>query len=89
MNLPTQKENILFLDIETVPESESFQDLSEAKQELFALKTAYQRKPKQINETEIAPGEFYEKAGIWAEFGRKPDDKLWAATMGPAICLQD
>ncbi|MCF6182949.1 3'-5' exonuclease [Lutibacter sp.] len=57
-------ENILFLDIETVPELENFEDLSETKQELFALKTQYQRKE------EITPTEFYERAGIWAEFGK-------------------
>ncbi|AOW21183.1 3'-5' exonuclease [Urechidicola croceus] len=55
---------ILFLDIETVPEAEKFGDLSPIKQELFALKTQYQRKD------EISPKEFYNKAGIWAEFGK-------------------
>ncbi len=57
-------ENILFLDIETVPEFEHFTDLSEVKQELFGLKTAYQRKE------EFSPAEFYDRAGIWAEFGK-------------------
>ena len=57
-------ENILFLDIETVPEVELFSDLSDEKKELFALKTQYQRKE------DITPEEFYERAGIWAEFGR-------------------
>jgi predicted PolB exonuclease-like 3'-5' exonuclease len=64
MNLKLNFENILFLDIETVPEVENFTDLSEAKQELFALKTQYQRKE------EFTPQEFYERAGIWAEFGK-------------------
>ena len=31
-------QNILFLDIETVPEVELFSDLSEEKQELYAFK---------------------------------------------------
>ncbi|MHB1147807.1 MAG: 3'-5' exonuclease [Lutibacter sp.] len=57
-------ENILFLDIETVPEVESFSELSEEKQELFAQKTAYQRKE------EVTSNDFYERAGIWAEFGK-------------------
>ena len=57
-------ENILFLDIETVPEIESFSELSTVKQELFAQKTQYQRKEEQTAE------EFYERAGIWAEFGK-------------------
>ena len=57
-------ENILFLDIETVPEKENFEALSKNMQELFAKKTQYQRKE------EFTPKEFYERAGIWAEFGK-------------------
>lgn len=57
-------ENILFLDIETVPEIEHFSDLPAEKQELYALKTQYQRKD------DATPEEFYERAGIWAEFGK-------------------
>jgi DNA polymerase elongation subunit (family B) len=64
MNTKINFENILFLDIETVPETEFYKDLSEEKQELFALKTQYQRKE------EISPEEFYDRAGIWAEFGK-------------------
>lgn len=57
-------ENILFLDIETVPEEENFLLLDEEKKELFGLKTQYQRKE------EFTPEEFYDRAGIWAEFGK-------------------
>lgn len=57
-------ENILFLDIETIPEEENFNDLDETKQELYSLKTQYQRKD------DFTPEEFYERAGIWAEFGK-------------------
>ena len=57
-------ENILFLDIETVPEVSSFAELLTEKQELFAAKTEYQRKD------EITAEDFYERAGIWAEFGK-------------------
>ncbi len=57
-------ENILFLDIETVPEVENFSELSEEMQELYAQKTQYQRKDEQTAEA------FYERAGIWAEFGK-------------------
>ncbi|WP_196895719.1 3'-5' exonuclease [Aureivirga marina] len=57
-------ENILFLDIETVPETETFEELSDIKKQLFADKTKYQRKD------EETPEEFYHKAGIWAEFGK-------------------
>ena len=55
---------ILFLDIETVPLYESFELVPEIEQTYFAEKTAYQRKEDQT------PEEFYEKAGIWAEFGK-------------------
>ncbi|SCY36930.1 hypothetical protein SAMN05192588_2524 [Nonlabens sp. Hel1_33_55] len=57
-------ENILFLDIETVPQHENFEDLKPIDQELFSQKTQYQRRD------EFSPAEFYERAGIWAEFGK-------------------
>lgn len=57
-------ENILFLDIETVPENENFSELETDWQELWAQKTQYLRKD------EHTPEDFYEKAGIWAEFGK-------------------
>ncbi|MGO2103267.1 MAG: 3'-5' exonuclease [Psychroflexus halocasei] len=56
-------DNILFLDIETVPEYEDFQELDPTTQELFDTKTAYKRK-------EETAENFYENAGIWAEFGK-------------------
>jgi len=59
-----QLENILFLDIETVPEVQEFAELSLEKQQLFALKTQYQRKD------EVSAEDFYGRAGIWAEFGK-------------------
>ncbi len=57
-------QNILFLDIETVPEYENFEDLDTVKQALFTQKTQYQRKD------EFTAEEFYHRAGIWAEFGK-------------------
>ena len=57
-------ENILFLDIETVPEEAEFSLLDDDKKELFGLKTQYQRKE------DFTPEEFYDRAGIWAEFGK-------------------
>lgn len=57
-------EHILFLDIETVPEAPDFNDLDEAKKALWAQKSSYQRKD------EVSPEAFYERAGIWAEFGK-------------------
>lgn len=64
MNTKVNFENILFLDIETVSEVENFNDLPVEKQELFAIKTEYQRKD------ELSPEDFYHRAGIWAEFGK-------------------
>jgi 3'-5' exonuclease len=59
-----QLDNILFLDIETVPEFENYSDLDATSQELFDNKTQYQRKD------EFSAEEFYDRAGIWAEFGK-------------------
>ncbi len=55
---------ILFLDIETVPEKPDFEHLDPSTQELWEQKSRYQRKD------EFTPQEFYERAGIWAEFGK-------------------
>lgn len=57
-------ENILFLDIETVPEVQHFSDLDKVKQDLWELKSKYQRKD------DFSAEEFYSRAGIWAEFGK-------------------
>ena len=57
-------EDILFLDIETVPESDDFSKLNEVTKLLWEEKTRYQRKD------DFTPEAFYEKAGIWAEFGK-------------------
>ena len=64
MNLTYKLNNILFLDIETVPQEENWNSLSKTTQELFEQKTQYQRKE------EFTAEEFYERAGIWAEFGK-------------------
>ncbi len=64
MNLHLKLENILFLDIETVPQEATWNSVSETTKLLFEQKTAYQRKE------EFTPEEFYERAGIWAEFGK-------------------
>jgi len=55
---------ILFLDIEAVPEEQNYHTLSSQRQVLWEQKTAYQRKEDQSPET------FYDRAGIWAEFGK-------------------
>lgn len=57
-------EHILFLDIETVPEESDFAQLDDAKKELWEQKSKYQRKD------EFSAEEYYDRAGIWAEFGK-------------------
>ena len=57
-------ENILFLDIETVPEVQDFNELDSEKKDLWDVKSKYQRKD------EFTAEEFYPSAGIWAEFGK-------------------
>ena len=64
MNLSVKLNDILFLDIETVPQEENWNQLSKETQELYDKKTQYQRKD------EFTVEEFYERAGIWAEFGK-------------------
>jgi predicted PolB exonuclease-like 3'-5' exonuclease len=55
--------NIMVLDIETVPQYRAFDEVPENLQKLWGAKTQNQRK-------EETPEEFYERAGIWAEFGK-------------------
>ncbi len=56
--------NLLFLDIETVPQAENYQQLDAETQDLWQQKTQYQRRD------EYTPEDFYDRAGIWAEFGK-------------------
>ena len=55
---------VIVLDIETVPQYQSYNDVPPNLQELWEIKTSHQRKPDQSAE------EFYERAGILAEFGK-------------------
>ncbi|WP_295717022.1 3'-5' exonuclease [Mucilaginibacter sp.] len=55
--------NLLVLDIETVPQYATHDEVPAHFQKLWELKTQYQRK----DET---PEEYYQRAGIWAEFGK-------------------
>lgn len=57
-------ESVLFIDIETTPQNRSFEDLSERMQVLWDKKSAYFR------EKEQSPAEVYQRAGIYAEFGK-------------------
>lgn len=57
-------EDILFIDIETVPQYNSFTNLPVNYQKLWDKKSVYFR------DEEQAAGDVYERAGIYAEFGR-------------------
>ncbi|WP_326981438.1 3'-5' exonuclease [Chryseobacterium sp. MYb264] len=62
-NIPIEK--ILFIDIETVPGAENWEDLTETERMLWDKKTKFQRKD------DYSAEEFYpERAGIMAEFGK-------------------
>lgn len=62
-NIPLKQ--ILFLDLETVPEYEKWNDIPERTQILWEKKTQFQRKE------DISPEEYYyERAGILSEFGK-------------------
>jgi predicted PolB exonuclease-like 3'-5' exonuclease len=56
--------NVFVIDIETVPQKENFSELPNHLKELWERKSRYQRKDQQTAD------EFYENAGIWAEFGK-------------------
>src|SRR5262245_49039324 len=58
-------QNILFLDIETVPQNPSFADAPKAMQSLWEKKSAYMTR-----ENEETPESIYRQAGIYAEFGK-------------------
>lgn len=55
---------VFVIDIETVPLYQYFEEMPEHMQSLWDNKTEFQRKD---NKT---PAEFYERAGIWSEFGK-------------------
>lgn len=57
-------ENILFMDIETVPAYETWEALSEQEKNLWDKKTFYQRKEEPAEEY------YAQRAGIMAEFGK-------------------
>lgn len=57
-------EDILFLDIETVPAASSFENLD------ATSKTHWEKKSKQFRTENQKPGEVYDRAGIYAEFGK-------------------
>lgn len=64
----TAPENILFLDIETAPAVASYEQLPENWQQLWANKAA--QIARERSTPEITPAEVYDRAGIYAEFGK-------------------
>lgn len=61
-NLDLKK--VLFLDIETVPQHEQYNDVSDRMKKLWDIKANF------IAKNEETPEEVYERAGIYAEFGK-------------------
>jgi 3'-5' exonuclease len=59
-----QIENMVFLDIETVPQTAAFNDLPETTQKLWEKKSAF------IRSEEQTASDVYQRAGIYAEFGK-------------------
>lgn len=60
-----KKNNILFLDIETVPEYSSYLSVPEKKKELWEKKMIFQKEKENLSGSEL-----YNRAGIFAEFGK-------------------
>lgn len=58
--------NILFLDIETVPQCRQYEELTESLAELWNKKCLTFRKETE----EESPSDIYRRAGIYAEFGK-------------------
>jgi 3'-5' exonuclease len=56
--------DVLFLDIETVPAAQSFDDLNQL------MKSLWEKKSKQFRTPDQSPDEVYARAGIYSEFGK-------------------
>ena len=78
-------ENILFLEIETVPQQENYHSLDSR------WKKLWDKKAKQIAQNKESPEALYPRAGIYAEFGKiicisvgfmilKKDDRMFRMT---------
>lgn len=61
--------NTIFIDIETASQANSFHDLPERIQKLWKRKCNFLSKKEDLSEEEIA-ALYFEKAGIYAEFGK-------------------
>lgn len=60
----TRIEDVMFIDIETVPQAPAFDELDPSMQSLW------DKKSKLFRQQEQTPGEIYERAGIYSEFGK-------------------
>lgn len=56
--------DVMFLDIETVPGTDSFNTLDPS------LQALWEKKSRQFREEEQSPADVYERAGIYSEFGK-------------------
>src|SRR5690554_7904617 len=57
-------EDVMFIDIETVPQHSSFQEMDEVFQSLWDKKSTFFRTEEQ------SAADVYQRAGIYAEFGK-------------------
>ena len=64
MKQPQALDTILFLDIETVPETTDFTQLDNEAQDLYAAKTAYKR-----TAANLSSEDYYIHPVIWPVFG--------------------
>ncbi len=89
----TNLQKILFIDIETVPQTETFEELSAEMQELWEAKFELLRKrmPEKYDDKTSAGSAFESSGGIYAEFGKiicisvgiiagKPDEQILRIT---------
>lgn len=60
----TPVEKVMFIDIETVPQKAAFDEVEPVLQQLWEKKSAYFRKEDE------SPADVYQRAGIYAEFGK-------------------
>ena len=58
--------DLVFLDIETIPQQQNFEELSERMQKLWVKKSVFLKN----EEAHSAAGLYKERAGIYAEFGK-------------------
>jgi DNA polymerase elongation subunit (family B) len=63
-------ENVLFLDIETVPAFPSYEQLSERLQKLWNKKAERLAPFNSLPDEAVSPESIYSRAGIYAEFGK-------------------